>query len=121
MPKIIVDKYLILECLKELSDVDYQKRVWIVGTQNEVSGFNDVVAALFDDSALDEALQKNEITFTIELDDLFRALGEKIGSLPDNLSTKQLINLPKWKDITELAKKIIAILGRDQGIGVTEI
>lgn len=46
MSTINVDKPLIIECLKELSDIDYQQRVWIVGSTDEVSGFNDVVAAL---------------------------------------------------------------------------
>ena len=106
MPQIEVDKSLVLECLKELSDIDYQQRVWIEGTPNEVSGFNDVVAALFDDSALGESLEKNDVTFTIKADSMLRVFDKKIVSLPDSLSTKRLIELPQWNEITELAGRI---------------
>lgn len=106
---INVDKKLIIECLRELSDIDYQKRVWIVGA-DEVSDFNDVVAALFDDSLLEDALLKNEVTFTMEIDKNLRKLGELITFLPDNITTKALVMHPKWNDIVKLSGDIYNLI-----------
>ncbi|SHO57817.1 SCO4402 family protein [Vibrio quintilis] len=110
MSTINVDKPLIIECLKELSDIDYQQRVWIVGSTDEVSGFNDVVAALFDDSLLEDALLKNKVTFTMEADNKLRLLGELIAFLPDNITTNVLVSQPKWKDIVKLSGDVYHLI-----------
>ena len=110
MSIINVDKKLIIECLKELSDTDYQQRVWIVGSTGEVSGFNDVVAALFDDSLLDDALLTNKVTFTMEADNKLRILGELIAFIPDNITTKALLSQPKWKDIVKLSGDVYNLI-----------
>ncbi|MGY5615385.1 SCO4402 family protein [Vibrio brasiliensis] len=110
MSVIIVDKQLIIDCLNELSDTNYQQRVWIVGSTDEVSGFNDVVAALFDDSLLEDALLKNKVTFTTEADNKLRTLGKLIASQPDNITTNALVSQPKWKDIVKLSGDIYNLI-----------
>lgn len=101
-----VDKFLIIDCLQELCDLDYQQRAWVVGIPNEVTGFNDVIAALFDDSGLERSLRFNDVTFSIEIDKMLLLLEKKVDSLPDNIMTKELLSHPNWVEVVRLSNEI---------------
>jgi hypothetical protein len=106
MQRVSVNKSLVLECLKELSDIEYQRTVWIVGAADKVTGLDDVVAGLFDDSALGKALEKNTVIFTEPIDSMFRLLDQKIAFLPRNITTSEIIELPVWKEIADISNRI---------------
>ncbi|MEJ1414894.1 MAG: hypothetical protein RPU90_15220 [Candidatus Sedimenticola sp. (ex Thyasira tokunagai)] len=104
--KVDVNKVLILECLQELGDLIYQRRVWVNGVENEVSGLEDTVAALFDDSALDIALKRNEETFSFEIDAKFRKLSNMIDMLNRDRLTAEIIETEEWGEVMLLADSL---------------
>ena len=56
--------------LRELSDVEYQRRVWTGRDgDNEMSSFLECVSRLFDDSGLDLALERDQTIYGSEIDD----------------------------------------------------
>ncbi len=114
MMKMDVNKGLILECLQELSDLIYQRRVWVNGVENEVSGVEDTLAALFDDSALDIALERNEEIFSLEIDDKFRKLGNMIGTLNRDRLTAEIIETEEWSEVRSLADSLYKSLNLDE-------
>jgi hypothetical protein len=100
---MIVNKPLILECLQELSDLDFQRRVWVRGIGNEISGLEDVVGSLYGSSALDFALEQNEETFNPEIDSKLKRLGEMFHKLDRERPTSEIIETEEWEKIREFA------------------
>ena len=56
--EITVNVPLILDVLDELRDLETQKRLWVIGDPHEISGLEEAIALLYDDSVLDYALEK---------------------------------------------------------------
>ena len=112
--KVNVNKALILECLQERGDLIYQRRVWVKGVENEVSGLEDTVAALFDDSALDIALERNEEIFSLEIDEKFRKLSDMIGTLNRDRLTKEIIETEEWSEVRLLANSLYKLLNLNE-------
>src|SRR5690625_5144565 len=106
MNRIKVNKPLVIECLAELSDIEYQMKAWISGMPSQATGFYDTISALFDDSALGEALIKNNVTFTYSIDEMLRLLDRKITKLPKNMGTIDVVKSPTWLEVKKLAEKI---------------
>lgn len=107
MSKIDVNKRLVIECLKELADRHYQKRVWVIGDPNEVSGFNDVTAALYDDSLLGDALECQQVTFTPDIDRMLLLLEKRLAGVPEYVLPEKLLALPMWNEVINMANNIV--------------
>ena len=69
-PKGVVTE-LIERALRELSDAEFQRRVWLGGGVSEMSSMSEAAEALFSDSGLGQALEKNGETFSREIDGKF--------------------------------------------------
>jgi hypothetical protein len=63
----------IIECLKELADESFQRRVWLASSGPEVSSFDEAVCGLFDDSGLGRSLETQSPIFNAAID---KSLGE---------------------------------------------
>jgi hypothetical protein len=105
---VVID--IVMSALRELSDVEYQRRVWLGGSNTEISSMNEATAALYNDSGLDEALEKNQVTFSAEIDAELRQLRT---SLQSNLAgqvmrgTGLVIASPEWKVVASAASRIL--------------
>lgn len=103
----------IKSCLRELSDLEFQRRVWVKGSDTEASSFNEVVCQLFDDYGLEELLQKkDQIVFTKEIDSLLRKISSLIDSIDDGLSQEKIIKLPIWKDVLYNSSKVLELINK---------
>ena len=108
-----VNKLLILECLKELRDMNYQKenaRCKNKTELHEVLDIKEVIVTLFDDAMLRKSLEVMTLTFTFEVDNMLRTLDKKIQLLPHLSTTKKLLESPKWAEITQLAGRIYKLI-----------
>jgi hypothetical protein len=70
----------IRQSLKQLSDKNYQERVWTASSGPEISSFTEAVSQLCDDSGLGLALEKGP-AFGEPVDVLLK----KLGMLLDNI------------------------------------
>lgn len=112
MVKTVV-RSLVLEVLREFADLEYQRRVWARGSPTEVSGINDATAALYDDSGLDDALEKNAVTFSKEIDAQLRKLLPMLKAFQElaaNQPISKLIETPEWSAVRERAHQIAAAI-----------
>jgi len=66
----MINKNLLLECLRELADIDFQKEVWLNKDKEQASSFVELVCQTFDDTGLSDA---------IEEDCLIEEMGETLG------------------------------------------
>jgi hypothetical protein len=106
---------IVESALRELSDAEYQHRVWLGSGVSEVSSMTEATAALFDDSGLDQALEKNQVTFSPEIDNDLRKLRMRLRfCLRAELErgTASAISSPDWQAVREIATGILAVLGR---------
>ncbi len=110
----IVQKPLYLEiindALQELSDIEYQRRVWIKGSESEMSSMDEAVAALFNDSCLDIAIEKNAVVFSPEIDRELRELRKLLQSslyAQQIHGTAKVIKSSEWKDVRNRAARIL--------------
>lgn len=79
-----------------------------------MSSMNEAAAALFNDSGLDEALEKNDVTFTREADAELRGLRIMLrASLADQdvRGTAAVIESVDWGKIRDRATHVLELLG----------
>jgi hypothetical protein len=100
---------LIRECLRELSDKSYQERVWTASSGPEVSSLTEAVCQLFNDSALDLALEKGQV-FGEPIDALLNKLRLLLNDISDDRYPLDVINDPKMIKVRELSEQILAQL-----------
>jgi hypothetical protein len=106
---------IVVSALRELADETYQRRVWVEGSKTEVSSMNEATAALFNDSGLDEAIEKNQVTFSQEVDaDLKRLRAMLRLSLDTQLDrgTEAVIGSPEWEIVRQLAGQLVEKITR---------
>ena len=101
----------ILSAIKELSDVQYQTKVWLEGKGTEVSSFDEAICRLFDDYELDSFIEKFSSMEQVSLKKIVllkkyrEQLTNYLSTLKDEVSIEQLITDPAWKKLCQLAKE----------------
>lgn len=106
---------MIMQALRELSDVQHQQRFWVDATGDMPASMTEVVARLFDESGLGECLGRGEVVFSPVLDDELRSLGsvleaslvaQKIGG------TGEAIGSPQWEIVRAEAGRLLDAISR---------
>ena len=92
-------------CLRELSDLEFQKRVWLRGEGPEVSSFVEVVCQLFDDTGIGDELNEKTDGFVTseELDPILRELGALIDSIDYRVPVIEILKHPNWQKVLMLS------------------
>ena len=101
----------VIDALRALSDVDYQRRVWIDHERPEVNGYDNLdfqVHILFDDIdvCVDPdrwvglVLNTTEVEPLRRLGELFGGLINDLGNVPDEVYLAE----PRWATVVELAR-----------------
>ena len=97
-----------------ISDKEYQKRVWVLAEGTECDDIDDTICDFFDE---DYVLEKyKEFGITEEQHKLLLALHRKLRRFADTFgvyspgkSTGELIQLPEWQEIINLAKDVLKV------------
>lgn len=105
MSRVIVS--IVLNCLKELSDTAYQKRVWNASSGPEISSFTEAKCQLFDDSGLGVELDKEQTVFSPTLDRKLRLIRSKLSSIEEMRSPDEIIDDPKMQIVRELCQGLL--------------
>jgi len=107
----------LLKVIKEISDIHFQKKIWIKGEGPECSSYCDIVDFFFQfyKGARNLDSQYAEYGLTKEQHRKLKALYEKFDSYldisPEN--DEEVIQDPRWHEIIALAKDVYADLGKN--------
>jgi hypothetical protein len=105
-----VEKDIYIDIL-EISNIEFQKKLWFSHYKNYFSTYADLICDLFDDNQFDIFIQQYASLLHYTLD-FIRKLSYLRDSLKnfnkeDNKSDIEIINNPQWIKISKLAKEII--------------
>lgn len=98
----------IYSIIKEISDKEFQERVWIKGLGPEVSSYTETMSRLYDDFKFDFFLESN-LGFSVLLRNQLKDLNTKLNNYVDKDSDKEILEDQNWLEITECAKKIVSM------------
>ena len=97
----------ILECVKDVSDKEYQKRVWIRGEGPECYDFDETCCDFFDDidpligDYKNSGITESQYHILKKFRDEFDTFSRK------NNCPSEFIDTPEWEEITEMAKEVL--------------
>lgn len=103
-------EYILKEHLRNIagiSDIEYQKRVWIKGLGPECDDFTETVCHFFDDG---DPILSNYKEYNISENQYiilnkFRELFKKFADSHD--SPEEFIDTPEWGEIMKMAKEVL--------------
>ena len=91
----------ILESIKDISDINFQKEAWFGVNKNIISSPDEMYNTLFDDFEFEEFLNNNNLS-EVQKKIGFQLISE-MESI-NNLDYKYLINSKEWNKVREIAK-----------------
>jgi hypothetical protein len=108
----LIDRVAICDSLRELSDLNLQKQLWLSdGSQGkDVSSFEEAVEELFTDTGLADSLHKGRTGLGREVDNLLRALMLLVGKVNVRQGPLLIIEDPIMVEIRYLASSLLKIL-----------
>ena len=102
----------VVECLNELADEDFQKRVWLASSGPEISSFDEAICRLFDDTGLGRLLEKQSPqVLSSEIDESLRELDKLViraSQLFHAMPPASMIEQPQMREIRCAAAKVLA-------------
>ena len=99
-------KQNILECLRHLSDPEWQERVWVRGAIPGVeSSLSELTCQLYDDTGLGDALDESngDIVLSLEADSLLRKLDHLLSKIDDSEDIQVTLFSAQWQKVVKLA------------------
>jgi hypothetical protein len=109
---VLIDQ--VRSALDELSDLEYQSRVWTGrGARGEMSSFVECVERLFDDSGLELALEAGEPVFGPQIDEKLREFGDLLVKIDGGESPDELISHPKMRLARDRAAAILRAIDEE--------
>ena len=98
--------------LHELADEHEQRRLWLsTGADGaDVSSWGECVCRLFNDSGLDEALERDGVVYTQPVDDRLTLLRLVLRRVDASQSTDSLLADPALDEVRALAQELLSLL-----------
>ncbi len=99
-----------LETVAEISDEDFQERIWVKGLGPECSSFEEAICHFFDDG---EPILKNYKEFKItdkqyeEVIQLCDELQKYCDKVPVVVNDQEVLEDPEWGKIIKIAKEVL--------------
>jgi hypothetical protein len=102
----------VLSAARDISDAEYQERVWVRGEGPEVNSIAETYCRLFDDFQFDEflALFKMEELITEEQLTVLRNFRKQFSRFEydEDLPDEEIIKDPRWQEIRKIAKEALS-------------
>lgn len=105
-----LNRNLILECLKELSDRQLQENLWMGRIPSQQSSFVEAVEGLFTDSGLGDELSKGKTGFSEEAESKLRELEQQLSKVHTKGGPASVINDPAMPRVRDLAAHVLEAL-----------
>ena len=111
--RIQIMKFL-LEIINDLTDKEYQKRIWIRGEGPEVDSFDDAVCNFFDTA--DHVVQNHkDYKLTNEQYQILKKFRDRYDLFcDDNDFPEEFIDSPEWAEIIAHAKEVLKAFDYNQ-------
>jgi hypothetical protein len=106
-----VNKKMIVEGLRELSDRAEQRRLWL-STGGEVSSFTEAVEGLYTDSGLTFALERRTTGLGTMAEDALLDLSAALRKVDRRLDPETLIETEAMARVRRLAESALSLLER---------
>jgi hypothetical protein len=105
-----LNRNLILDCLKELSDRQLQENLWTGKIPNQQSSFEEAVEGLFTDSGLGDELRKGKTGFSTEAETKLHELERQVAKVDAKGGPTKVINdsaMPGVRDLAAVAFELL--------------
>jgi hypothetical protein len=98
--------------LEELSDRNFQERVWLGKSVTEMSSFVEAICHTFDDSGLADTLdsERKRSEMSPDLREIALKLDRLVKKVPQGLTPLDIINHPAMKEVREIAEEMLMML-----------
>lgn len=98
--------------LRELADEREQRRLWLAtgGNGGEVSSFEECVCRLFNDSGLDDLLDRPGVAYSYPIDDRLRLLRLALRRVDEQRPPAVVLNDPALSEARALAQEVLRLL-----------
>ena len=108
----------LIRAIGYISDLEYQKRIWIRGEEPEVNNFEETIDFFLDDyeGFKDLATRHKEYGLSDEEFEFLKQFYQKIydyNELFDGKTDAEVVEDPKWHEVVALAKIVHKKLHRD--------
>jgi hypothetical protein len=106
----------VVDGLRELSDIDLQRRSWVEGLGGRLPSPVELVCQLFDDSGLGDLLDIGRV-FSVESDGALKELGRRVSLVNMDQPLDDLLEDPDWHRVVKKAKEALLNLEGYRGGG----
>ena len=115
--KCKIYKNILIDGLKELSDIYYQKRIWLNldNPDNLVTSFVEAANNVFDDALISYALSSKQIIFDRKVTRALQDLDEAVDAVNEFRSTEEIINDPLMQVVREKAAIALELIEASDG------
>lgn len=105
-------KRILLDSLSELSEIEYQRRVWLNRNNfsGDVSSFIEAANNFLGDSLVKITLNQNEILFDKKTTKVLQELSDVIDAVDEYRPEEEIINDPLMQIVREKAAKALALI-----------
>lgn len=102
----------LFNAIKDISDIDFQKKTWLGKDPRYISSFSEVISVLYDDFDFERYIKYYEsIRGNDDLTNLLSELNQMINEYEAAETDEHILIDPKWVGITNKAKEVYHILG----------
>ena len=119
-------KSILVSALKELSNKDYQKRIWLNTGDKPVFtlSFVEAVINVFDDAIVIDCLRANQIILDKKVTQALWDLHDATDAVDEYQPEEDIINDPLMEVVRQKAAKVLALIeasdGRESTVDIIE-
>ena len=116
-PQWKVYKTTLLSSLGELSDINFQKRIWlnIDNPNGLVTSFIEAANNVFDDALITEVLEANQIVFDRAVTQALLELHDATDAVNEFRSEEEIINDPLMEVVRQKAAEVLRLIEASDG------
>lgn len=102
----------LMSALRDLSDRDFQNRVWLHVEGPEISFFDEAVCQAFDDTGLSVSLNKGRCPPELDANSFaaLKELHDTTSRVPESLDVATLLDSPQMEEVREKARTALCLL-----------
>lgn len=113
----MIDVVKLMDCLRELADLKFQRRTWLAAEGPAASSFSEMVSQAFDDSGLADSIDADRCPRELD-DEAFRALKKLDGAVSkvdQALGPEAQQEEPRMEEVRRLARAALDLLEQRYG------
>jgi DNA-directed RNA polymerase subunit K/omega len=110
-------KKILVQALKEISDKDYQKRIWLNTGDSPIMtiSFSEAANNIFDDALVTDALENNQIIFDKNVTQALRELDKAVDAVDEYRDEEEIIDDPLMEIVRQKAAKALELIQSSNG------